>query len=90
MRKHQRLCLCIQLRRLMKMQDLFLQKLRRWRQNVLYMNRLCQSKRSLILTQMHHSPKCEGIHRPLMHLCIWRNIQLRRYTKSRRLFTTRR
>ena len=90
MRKRQRPRLSIQLRGFMKTQRLFLRKQchRQW--NILCVNRLRQSRRKRFLLQIPRSLKCGSIHRPLMHLCISPGIQLRRYTKSRRLFTTRR
>ena len=90
MRKRQRPRLSIQLRGFMKTQRLFLRKQchRQW--NILCVNRLRQSRRKRFLLQIPRSLKCGSIHRPLMHLCNSPGIQLRRYTKSRRLFTTRR
>ena len=90
MRKHQRPRLSIQLRGFMKTQRLFLRKQchRQW--NILCVNRFLRLRRNRFLLQMLHNQKCGSIHRPLMHLCNSPGIQLRRYTKSRRLFTTRR
>lgn len=90
MRKRQRPRLSIQLRGFMKTQRPFLRKQchRQW--NILCVNRLRQSRRKRFLLQIPRSLKCGSIHRPLMHLCNSPGIQLRRYTKSRRLFTTRR
>jgi len=90
MRKRQRPRLSIQLRGFMKTQRLFLRKQchRQW--NILCVNRLRQSRRKRFLLQIPRSLKCGSIHRPLMHLCNSPGIQVRRYTKSRRLFTTRR
>ena len=52
-------------------------------------NRLLQSGRSRFLRQATSNLKCESIHRLLMHLCSSPDIQLRRFMKSRKLFTNR-
>ena len=43
-----------------------------------------------LLRQATSSPKCESIHRPLMHLCSSPGIQLRKFMKSRRSFPVHR